>query len=115
MKKMIIAWILIAACLFGTIYFIGIRVNKEYKEYRDYEADIIESATVFLNINDNKLKDVEKRNINIEELLKSNTLSTNKVNDDECTGYVTVKNNGGEYDYKAYIKCKNYISVDYKE
>ncbi len=114
MKKMIIAWILIAILLFGTIYFIGIRVNKEYKDYRDYEADLIESATVFLNINERKINAGEKKKITVAELLKSGALSTNKINDDECDGYVTVKNNGVNYDYKAYIKCKKYTSVDYK-
>lgn len=115
MKKMIIPWCIIALCLFGSIYFIGIRVNKEYKPYRDYEADLIESATVYLNLTDTKLKSGEKKTIKIEEMLKTNVLSTNKVENDECDGYVSVKNMGSEYQYNAYIKCKDYTTVDYKE
>lgn len=115
MKKMIIVWSLIATCLFGTIYFIGIRVNKEYKIYRDYEADLIESATVYLNLTETKLKSGEKKNITIEEMLKTGVLSTNKVEEDECKGYVTVKNTNNDYQYNAYIKCNSYTSVDYKE
>lgn len=115
MKKMIVLWSIVAACLFFSIYFIGIRVNKEYKPYRDYESDLIESATIYLNLTETKLKSGEKKNIKIEELLKSGSLSTKNVNDDECEGYVTVKNVNSEYQYAAYIKCKNYTSVDYKE
>lgn len=115
MKKMIIAWCIIAVCLFGTLYFIGIRVNKEYKPYHDYEADLVESATVYLELTDTKLKTGEKRTIKIEEMLKSEVLSTKSVNDDECDGYVDVKNVGSEYQYNAYIKCEHYTTVDYKE
>lgn len=115
MKRMVIAWLIIAVCLFGTIYFIGIRVNKEYKPYRDYEADLVESATIYLELTDTKLKKGEKKTIKIEEMLKNETLSTKTVNNDECEGYVDVKNSGGEYQYNAYIKCKDYTTVDYKE
>ena len=48
-------------------------------------------------------------------MLKTGTLSTNKVKEDTCDGYVTVKKMGSEYQYDAYIKCKNYTTVDYKE
>ena len=65
-------------------------------------------------INERKINAGEKKKITVAELLKSGALSTNKINDDECDGYVTVKNNGVNYDYKAYIKCKKYTSVDYK-
>lgn len=115
MKKMIIAWCIIAVCLFGTIYFIGIRVNKEYKPYRDYEADLVESATIYLELTNTKLKNNEKKTIKIDEMLKSNTLSTNKANNEECDGYVVVKNVGSEYQYDAYIKCPHYTTVDYQE
>ncbi len=115
MKKMIIVWLFLATCLFGSILFIGFSMNKEYKPYRDYEADISESANIYMTINEEKLKSGEKKKIKLAELLKSGALSTNKVKDDECDGYVIVKKSGGEYQYNAYIKCQNYTSVDYKE
>lgn len=112
---MVITWIILAFCLFGTILFIGVRVNKEYKPYRDYESDLKESATIYLNLTDTKIKVGDKITIKMEEMLKTDVLSTNKVNDDECDGYVIVKNTGGEYQYNAYIKCQDYTTVDYKE
>ncbi len=115
MKKMIFPWIIITCCLFGTILFIGIKFGKTYKPYYDYEADIKESANIYLNLTETKLKNGDKKTIKMEELLKTGTLSTNKVGEDTCDGYVTVKNMGSEYQYDAYIKCKNYTTVDYKE
>ena len=115
MKKMIFPWIIITCCLFGTILFIGIRFGKTYKPYYDYEADIKESANIYLNLTETKLKNGDKKTIKMEELLKTGTLSTNKVKEDTCDGYVTVKKMGSEYQYDAYIKCKNYTTVDYKK
>lgn len=112
MKKMIIAWIFIAVTLFGTLYFIGINFNKEYKMYRDLESDMIESASIYITLNEIKLKNNEKLTISTDDLLKSKTLSTTKIEEDECSGFVIVKKSD-EYEYNSYIKCKNYTSVDY--
>lgn len=114
MKKMLISWIIVASCLFGSLYFIGMRLNKEYKQYRDYEADLEESAMVYLNLTNTKVEKGKTFKIKMDEMLKSGSLSTKNVDDDTCDGYVNVKNTGGEYQYSANIKCGHYTSVDYK-
>ncbi len=115
MKKMMIAWIVIAICLFGTLLFIGLRMDKSYKPYRNLEADMVEGATLYLTINEIKPKLYETMRIESDELLKSEVLSTMEVGEDKCKGYVTVKKLTSDYEYNAYIKCKDYVTVDYQE
>ena len=50
-----------------------------------------------------------------KELEENNLLPTMSINDDECKGYVLVKKAYDNYEYDAYIKCKNYTTVDYQE
>lgn len=115
MKKMIAVWLFLAFGLCGTLYFIGLNMEKEYKPYRELEADMVESASIYLTVNEIKLKTGEKKTINISELLKSGNLLTDTVKSDKCVGYVTVKKKIDDYQYDAYIKCKNYTTVDYEE
>ncbi len=114
MKKMIIAWVLIATSLLGTLYFIGINFNKEYREYRDLEGDMIESASIYLTLNQIKLNVNEKVTLTSDDLLKSKVLSTMDIKNDTCIGYVIVSRSN-EYDYNSYIKCKNYTTTDYEK
>lgn len=110
MKKMIGAWIFIAVCLFGTLLFIGISYNKEYKPYRDLEADMQESASLYILTNQIKLNIGEKVKIVADDL---DSLESMKVKDDTCDGYVIAKKTLDDMEYEAFIKCKNYTTVDY--
>lgn len=114
MKKMIAIWLFLALGLFGTLYFIGINFNKAYKDYRALEADMTEAASIYITVNKIKLKIGEKLTIKDKELKENNLLPTMNIEDDECKGYVLVKKTYDNYEYDAYIKCKNYTTVDYK-
>ena len=115
MKKMMAVWIFLALCLFGSIFFIGFSLNKEYKPYRELEADMKESASIYIIMEKIKIKQGEKLRITSSDLLESEALDSMNVKDDECTGYVIVKKSTSDNEYEAYIKCENYTSVDYEE
>lgn len=115
MKKMIAVWLFLALGLFGTIYFIGVNFNKAYKDYRALEADMTEAAAIYISVNKIKLKMGDKLTIKDEDLNKSNLLPSMEIKDDKCKGYITVKKTYDNYEYDAYIKCKNYKTVDYEE
>lgn len=114
MKKMFAIWLFLALGLFGTLYFIGVNLDKAYKDYRALEADMTEAASIYINVNKIKLKVGEKLTIKDKELQDSNLLPNMKIADDECKGYVSVKKTYDTYEYDAYIKCKNYTTVDYE-
>lgn len=114
MKKMMAVWIFLAFGLFGTILFIGLSMNKEYKPYRELEADMRESASVYILMKGFKLKTGEKIKITSNDLLDSKAIESMGVDEDKCTGYVNAKKTLDDIEYEAYIKCKNYTSVDYE-
>lgn len=115
MKKMYLAWILIIGGLLLSLIFIGLNINRESKEYRALENDMIEAAQKYILDNYIELSSGESIKLQDDILLRSNVLSSMKAKDEECTGYVKVKNTGSELESKAYIKCKNYTTKDYVE
>lgn len=115
MKKMIIVWIFLAFCLFGSLFFIGISINNEYKPYRALEADMKESASIYIIMNEIKVKTGDKIRIKANDLIKSKTINSMSVEDDECTGYVIAKKSLDDYEYESFIKCNNYTTPDYDE
>ena len=74
-----------------------------------------EAASIYITVNKIKLKLGDKLTIKDKELEENNLLPTMSINDDECKGYVLVKKAYDNYEYDAYIKCKNYTTVDYQE
>lgn len=114
MKKMMIAWISLSLGLFGTLYFIGVNYNKNFSAYHELEADLIESAHIYMEVKDLSLGINETMKIKASKLMDSNTISSLKINDDTCDGYVIIKRQIKEYDYTAFIKCSEYITPDYE-
>lgn len=108
------AWIFLAACLFGTLYFIGINYSKSYSAYYDLEADIAESAHIYLEINDIGIGINESLKITTAKMIEDDTLEELRVDDDTCEGYVVIKRTINDYDYKPYIKCSQYTTIDYE-
>lgn len=109
------AWIFLALGLLGTLYFFGLNYNKEFKEYMNLEADMVEAATIYMDVNQVSVNFGAKKSISHKELLKNNNLISMKVKDDKCKGFVIVKNSFGELKYNAYIKCDKYTTPDYKK
>jgi hypothetical protein len=115
MKKMYAAWIFIIGGLLLSLVFIGLNINRENKEYRALENDMVEAAQKYIINNSVELANGESIKLQDDILLRSEVLKSMKTKDDECTGYVKVKNTGSKLDAKAYIKCKGYTSQDYIE
>ena len=115
MKKMYAAWIFIIGGLLLSLIFIGLNIKQENKQYKALENDMIEATQKYIIDNYVELSNGESIKLQDDILLRSNVLSSMKAKDDECTGYVKVKNNGSELESQAYIKCKNYTTKDYVE
>ena len=53
--------------------------------------------------------------MSFEELKDSGLIKDLKVNNDKCDGYVIVKKNQLVYEYKGFVKCKEYKTKNYSE
>lgn len=114
MKKMIIIWVIMALTLVGTLTYIGFKFEEQVKDYQILENDIIESAQIYIEINDIKLDYGESIKVKTSKLIEEKCLKSTEVDEDECTGYVVIKKNLKELEYNAYIKCDNYTTIDYE-
>ena len=115
MKKMYAAWIFLIVTLMLALLVIGYNISNENKEYKAKEQDLIEQASSYLTKNDITLTTGESLKLDHQRLIDSGLIKDMKVKDEDCEGYVKITKNNGNYDYKAYIKCKNYTTEGYIE
>ncbi len=115
MKKMVICWIILIVGLVGVLTYIGFTYENSVNEYKSLEADLIESADAYMNINNINLSLDEYLVITDELLREADLIKVLNVDSDECTGYVEVKKNINKTDYKAYISCKDYQTEGYTQ
>ena len=115
MKKIYAAWIFIIGGLLLSLVFIGLNINRENKDYRALENDMVEAAQKYIINNSIDLGTGESIKLQDDILLKSESLKSMKAKNEDCVGYVKVKNTGSELDAKAYIKCQGYTTKDYVE
>lgn len=114
MKKMVIIWIIIAVMLVGTLTFVGLEFQNSIKEYRSYESDVVESAQIYMELNDVKLDASKTLKLDLNKLIEDKYLSTNMVGEDTCEGYVIIEKTFKGIEYYPYIKCEEYTTVDYE-
>jgi len=115
MKKMYAAWIFLISVLMIALLFIGYKYSNKNKEYKAKEHDLIEQSSSYIEKNDIELNTGESIKLDHNRLVKSGLIQSMKVKDDECEGYVKVTKTQTGYDYKAYLKCKNYTTEGYIE
>ncbi len=115
MKKLMIIWGIVAVILVGTLTFIGLKFNESIKDYKAFENDMLEAANFYIEKNNIALDVNESIKLDLDMLVEKEFMNGNKVNDDECRGYVLVKRVLGDTKYKSFISCKNYTTVDYED
>lgn len=109
MKKLTLAMAFVCISLVSLLYVIGIFYNDSMKNYNNLESDMIEAASLYIDYG----KTITGNKISMDELNANGYEIDNKVKDDTCTGYVLIKDNI-KRDYKAYLKCENYMTEGYK-
>ena len=115
MKKMVMAWVFLISVLLLALLFFGYTYIDSISGYRTKEADMVEASDFYLTLSNINLSTGEGIRIEDKQLIESKTLSSMKVDDEECKGYVDIKKNVSGYDFKAYIKCENYVTEGYEE
>lgn len=113
MKKMVICWVILIVGLVGVLTYIGFTYEKSVSEYKSLEADLVESADAYININKINLNIDETLIISDEKLMEASLVRSMNIESDECQGYVEIKKSINKTDYKAYISCKDYQTEGY--
>lgn len=112
MKKMVVCWVILVVGLVGVLTYIGFSYEKSINDYKALEADMVEAADTYININNiNTLG--EESLIITDTLLTEANLINMQVDNDECNGYVEIKKSVNKTTYKAYISCKEYETDGY--
>ena len=116
MKKQKVLWIIwgvIVIILIILLTIIGFMLNHKYEDYHKLENKLKVAAEKYGNTEFIYRDGVSSYKITSDELLGTIYLDNLDIENDKCTGYVTVKLNGA-YEYKAYIKCGKYTTKVYK-
>ena len=111
MKKITIFMTIFMLFLTGSLLYIGLSIQNQNKDYVAYENDLIDIAKTYVTTDQLGVNVGGSEELSLEQMMKDSMLHTNKVNEDECTGHVTVKRTLSGYEYKPYIKCSKYESI----
>ena len=111
MKKNMVIWLILIAILVGGLTVIGLKIKNDNKEYKTLEKKMTDVAKAYYGEIPGLLKDNET--ISLQDLSDYDNTLTNKVNEEECNGYVKTTSNMGIFEYKAYIKCNEYTTKGY--
>lgn len=104
--------------LISLLSIVGINVTKKQAPYKALENDIVESMKMYYGQDTNltKLpKNKQKAKVTIGELESFGININNIIKNDKCEGYGLVTGKSVSYEYKAYIKCKNYTTNNYEK
>lgn len=112
MKKIFVLWTIIAVILVGALTIIGINIKKQNAPYQELEETIKFKAESLIGANPSLIKELNYK-ITIEELNKNGYDVTPVVNNDTCTGYVNIKQQGNVLKYEPFITCQNYETKGY--
>lgn len=111
-KNMILAGILVILLVI-LLTVIGLNIKKSTTDYKQLENKLSKAAIGYFGESPSLAKDGLV--IDSDDLYNyDNTIDMN-ISGDTCTGYVKLTSNMGIYDYKAYIKCNNYITKGYSK
>ena len=111
MKKNMIIWLILIVILVGGLTIIALKIKNANKEYKTLEKKMTDVAKAYYGEKPGLLKNNET--ISIQDLSDYDNTLTNKVNEEECNGYVKTTSNMGIFEYKAYIKCNEYTTKGY--
>ena len=117
MNKLSIIWIALIILLLSFLGIIGINVAIKTKPYKALEDDIVESMKMYYGQDTNLKKLPTKGKIHkvtLKELKDFGLTINNTINEDFCDGYGIVTGETVSHNYKAYIKCNNYTTKNYK-
>ena len=113
MKKLMGLWIFVVVILISGLTYVGYLIKNENKVYKVLENKLGEVAQGYFGENPDLLSN--NKIVQDTELGSYKEEILTKLKENDCKGYVKTTSNMGIYEYKAYIKCNNYETKNYKE
>ena len=114
MRRISIMWGFSIIIMFALLTFFSLTWKNKNQGYKDIESLLVDSVKGYYESKYQYPTGMEVITITLEELKNNNILTELKNGEDYCDGYVNVS-----YDlvinYKAFIKCNNYITDGYSE
>lgn len=84
--------------------------------YDKLEKKLVEGAQKCITNGDVTVAEGEYATVTSDQLITAGYIkSLDKYKNDNCSGSVTIMNNGGTYNYIPYISCSNYTTISLKE
>ena len=118
MNKLSVLCIILIVLLLSVLGIITISVSIKNKPYKVLEGNIVESMKMYYG-QDTNLKKLPTKGkthkVTLEELKDFGLTINNTIKEDTCDGYGIVTGETVSHNYKAYIKCNNYTTKNYKK
>ena len=113
-KILFAIWAIIVVIIIALLTALGFILDNRYEKYRTLEEKLETSAREYAE--DNVLLDEDDGEYIVTslELIKAGYLDNLEIDDNVCTGYVVIQNDGA-YQYEAYISCKQYTTKNYED
>lgn len=85
--------------------------NVNTDDYTDiienYKIQLVDGAKNYVKANSVTITDNDSLTITVVSLVHDNYVSKLEIKGNACTGYVTILNNSGTYEYKPVLSCGN--------
>ena len=114
LRKLSIVWGLMLITIFGVLTFFAMKWKQKNEPYFKLEESLVSAAKLYYESAHSYPLQGQEVKINYEELKNNNMIESLSINDQECDGYVIVKNKG-VIEYNGYIKCSDYTTKNYSE
>jgi len=111
MQRIKIMMVLMALLLTGGLLFIGLSIQNKNKEYTALENDIVENGKVYVEINIINLALNESTQVSLDKMVTDGYLSSETIQKENCSGFLTIKRTINGYTYTPYIKCNDYETI----
>lgn len=108
MQKTYYIWGIIVVLIFALLTVFGFVYKNKTNVYKELENKLVEAQKKYI---DNKFlypEDDKEFKVKAETLIENGFLDNLNIENDECSGYASIKKNGMVYEYFGYVSCKNY-------
>lgn len=113
-KILFAIWAVIVVIIIALLTVMGFILDNRYEKYQALEEKLETSAREYAEDNILLSEEDGEYIVTSLELIKAGYLDNLEIDDNVCTGYVVIQNDGA-YQYEAYISCKQYITKNYED
>lgn|SRR5574344_705905 len=112
LDRIAILWGAILVIIFMVLTYFGLQWKAKTSGYYDLETKIVDATKSYYEKDHSYPEEGKSVYINLTDLKDDNIISDLTYNNDQCDGFVIVKNEK-IIKYTGYIKCNNYTTKDY--